>query len=304
LQDTELKRIQLLDRLYDFRPRRASDLADVSTLIGPAPGEHDDWLGILHDLADHGAIMLTSSMSFDGTRARLLDAGRAEVERRRERRQDRVARTEAARRAVLEWLAEHPGSERLTPICTDPAYFFEGAGLQPADLGAALNQLHQQGLVTGTRTGEASLMNAALTARGRSLLEQGEPVSSYHQTNGTTNNIHFNGPVSGNVAWSNQAVTQTATTTGTPHDELMLLVRAITQAVPTLDLPRPDADAVASNAATLADELRRERPDRNLVATILGRSIATLGRQGSGALAIVLGAYARHLAQQMGLPVD
>jgi hypothetical protein len=308
LVDTHIKRIQLLDRLYDFRPRRRDEMAFVANLIDPPPDDHqqDLWRDILHQLADSGSIVLAESMSFDGTSVSLLGPGRAEVEERRKRRGNPGLRSAAARDAVLRWISANPGRSALNPMSDDSAYFFEGAPLQRHDLGSALSYLHKQGLVEGTRFDETTLMNAKLTDKGRDCIDNfgGSVSDSMRSTQGggnTTHNIHFNGPVSGNVAWSNQTVTQSATTSGVAGEELMVLIRAVAQSVQALDLPRQDAEALGSHLQVVEGELRSGHPDQNIVATFMGRAMKTLGRQGGNALALVLGASTRALLEQMGL---
>jgi hypothetical protein len=278
-------------------------MLSAEAVIGHARYHEDknEWNRILQDLAEMKAITLAESM-FAGSSVAMLPAGRIEVEERRQRRSDTELRRQASQDAVLAWIAVNPGEDNIDALMSDPDFFFEGRPLGPRDVGTALSSLQNQCLVTGNRVHETALLGARLTPDGlhRFSRMRGD-VPNSNSDGMTTNNINFHGPVSGNVAWSNQSVSQSATTSGLAGEELSVLVHALMQAVPTLNLSNRDANSLDSDLRNVDDELSRPQPAKGIVATYLGRAMATMGRQGGNALALVLGAYTKHLLSQMGL---
>ncbi|WP_041832164.1 hypothetical protein [Actinoplanes sp. N902-109] len=101
---TELMRIQVLDRLYNYQPEQSGAMAGFAYIVGGVDLDHDEqslWVDVLHNLADKGLIMVGDSLNFDGYSALIKGRGRAEVEARRVSRANPGARRRAARDAVL-----------------------------------------------------------------------------------------------------------------------------------------------------------------------------------------------------------
>jgi hypothetical protein len=312
MTETEILRIQFLDWLYDVGSERPSEQAKVVDFLGDDEPDHQTetvWRGILRELDSDGLIRLAETMGFGGTSATLTGAGRGDVEARRKRRQNPARRNAAGRDAVVRWVYAHPKAPDLSPMVTDPDSFYEGQPFDLPDFDAALKYLLAKGLVTGQDVAEFVLLHAELTDKGIDCAENfGGSVSDYlrrSEDGGGTTNVNFHGPVSGAIALGNRDVTQTVTSTGIAADELVVLVRAIAEAVSVLGLSEEDASTIASDAQIIEGELVHEKPDAGVVRTFMGRILAKLGNAAaSSALALVLTAYVKELMRKVGIPID
>jgi hypothetical protein len=308
--DTEIKSIQFLDWLYDYRPDQSGGMAPVIEFVGePDEREQSVWRGIFRKLNDDGLITFSDAMGFDGYHAMIAGPGRAEIEARRARRSHAGLRRSAARDAVVRWLYARPGYEAadLKPMLSDTTCYFECFPFERSELDAALVYLADKGIATGIRLSRALLTRPRLTDKGEDCVEQfGGSVRDYvrrGEMSGTQHTVNFHGPVSGsNVAWDNQTVTQTATTTsGVVGEELAVLVRAIVEAIPAMGLSEEDANGVQRNAAIIEGELAADQPDQGVVKRVMGRMLDTVGGVTDSALAQVLTAYAKEFLKSQGL---
>ncbi|TDW88795.1 hypothetical protein [Kribbella sp. VKM Ac-2566] len=314
MTETEIWRIQLLDWLFDFRPANPGHFAKIVDFLDEderTDGRlHGLLRGILHRLRDEDLITLAEGMGFDGLDASITAAGMADVEARRERRHDPALRNSAARDATLRWINRHPRSPDPRDMLVDRSTYYEGQPLEIADLTAALEYLLSKDLVTGvTKVAEFVLLEPELTSKGIDCVEQyGGSVSVYlkrgGEGGGTQHNVNFHGPVSGNVAWASETVTQTATTTGIAGDELAVLVHAIIEAIPSLGLPAEESAKLARELEVIDAELVTTSPDAGVVQTFMRRVLATVGGAANSALAAVLMAYAKDQMRKLGIPIE
>jgi hypothetical protein len=194
-------------------------------------------------------------------------------------------------------------------MLVDRSTYYEGQPLELTDLTAALEYLLSKEFVTGvTKVAEFVLLEADLTDKGIDCAEQyGGSMSAYLKrggNGGTQHNVNFHGPVSGNVAWAIETVTQTATTTGIGGDELAVLVHAISEAIPSLGLPAEESARLARELEVLDAELVTSSPDAGVVRTFMRRVLATVGGGANSALASVLTAYAKDLMRKLGIPIE
>jgi hypothetical protein len=308
--DAEVRRIRLLDRLYGFEPANPGLMPSVTDVIDPDELGVDNeqlWRDILRALDREGLIKLAETMGFEGTSMVLTHAGRVEVEARRARRRDPARRNLAARDAVVRWLYARPGHEAsgVEPMTADPGYLYEAEPFTITDLNAALTYLVNAGLVAGVAAFGAPVVRPRLTSKGVDCAEQfGGSVSDYVRRSAggdTQHHVNFNGAVSGNVSWSSEHVTQTATT-GLAATELLSVVRAIAEALPVLGLSTEQADQVRSDLSMIEGELATKQPDRNLIKTLMGRAAAALGTATTSALASMLRASVEELMRRAGMP--
>ncbi|MEV7629386.1 hypothetical protein [Actinoplanes sp. NPDC089786] len=313
--ETNLRRIRVLDALYDFTLDATGTMPsvlDVIELDELTPESEPVWRDLFRDLDRAGLIKLAESMGFEGTSMVITHAGRVDVESRRARRNDPIRRNVAARDAVIRWLHGRPNHEApdVHPISQNPAFLFEGLPISTEDLDAAVGYLESVGLITGFKVWGGVIARPRLTTpQGIDCAEQfGGSVSNYlrHQAgnNGAQNTVTFNGPVSGNVAWDSQHVTQTASTnSGLAADELKNMLRAIQDALPVLNLPSVQENEVRANLESIDGELASSTPDASKVKTFMSRALTGLGAAANSSLATVLTASATELMSNMGLPL-
>lgn len=271
------------------------------------------WRGTVRALDKEGFIRLAETMGFEGISMFITDEGRAEVEARRNRRDDPALRRAAAATGLLCWLYEQdshgePWSQIDRILYTDFASY-EGGRLPEQLFRRAADHLRSEGLIA-TRADAAEIggpVTAQITRRGQECVEEGGDVASFlNRTKGQATHItNFHGPVSGsNVAWASEHVTQTATTSGIARDELIALIRATTEALPVLGLSDEQAAFVQRNAEIIEGELEQSQPDKHVVKAILTRTMDTIVGAGNSALGLVLAGYAKELMQKAGVPIE
>jgi len=303
---TDLMRVQLLDWLYDFRPDNPAESATIVDFLDPdvRTDEHQHliWRGVLQDLEASGLILNASGGGFDGLAAMITASGRQDVEARRIRRVDRAQRNMAVRNAVVRYVYGNSPASDLEPMLN---HYFEGERLTRRDLDDALRYLRDKGLVCGVDVAEAILINIELTDRGVDCVEHfGGSVSDFlsrERSGGTQINIH--GDNYGPMAWDSQQITQTVTTTSTGRagDELAVLVQAIREALPVLDMEDADRAKVVMQLQAVDEELEGDEPNRGLVGGMLKRTVATIGNVADSSLALLLTAWAKDLMQRAHL---
>jgi hypothetical protein len=310
MNSVELRRIQLLDWLYDFKGEHDGEMAAIKDFLGD---EADDYTrsimrDVLEDLARDDLIILALGFDFDGASALIKSRGRAEVEGRRTRRANRALRNIACRTAVIRWLYEQPGHQAVSTqaMMTTPEYYFEGAPFESPDLDAALLYLLDIGLLRGTKVMGGSVARPRLTTSGIECAERfGGSVADYQdrQRGGTINNVQFTGPISGgNFAIGSQDVTQ-QTKVGVGSEELLTLIRAMREALPALDL-RDDARVQLSQDLELAEgEVLAPDGQPPIVRELLGRAATKLTDAGAGALNAVLQAVLKYEMAKHGMPL-
>ncbi len=311
MTETEIRQAQFLDLLYDNDRSNPEQIPDVSDLLGQQYQPEDDaiWRGALRDLRNRGLIDFAET--YDGMGASITARGRADVEARRARRNDRATRNVAARNAVVRWLYAQPSHRAydLRPMLTDPISLLEGAPLALEDLDAALLYLMGKGLVDAVEYAESEVvLRPTLTDKGVDCVEHfGGSVSNYvRRDEGGRGNttVNFHREVSGNVAWQNQGgVTQT-TNVGVSADQLGELIGALKQALPVLGLNDADVQRLQGQLDVAEGEVESGQPDAGVVRSVLRRVLDKIGETGSTMLGAVLTAYAKHLMLQAGVPLE
>ena len=304
---TEVMRAQLLDWLYDFRPDNPAECASIVDFLDPGDRtdghQHLLWLGIVRDLEVHGLVLNASGMGFEGLAAMITAAGRHDVEKRRVRRRDLAQRNTVVRDAVIHWVYANSPAPNLEPMLAN--YCFEGERLTQRDLDSALGYLLNKGLVAGNGVDQAEQVSIELTERGIDCAENcGGSVSDYlSRERGGGTQINIQGDNYGPMAWDNRQITQTVTTTatGTAGDELAVLVRAIREALPVLDIQEADRTRVETQLQTVEEELDGGEPNPGLVGGMLTRTMATIGTVADSSLTLLLTAWGKDLMQRAHL---
>lgn len=304
-------RIRILDWLYDHRPDHPGQLASIGEFLTEDQRAdqnlHMLLRSLLMDMDTEGLIKFSGTMGFLGSAAMILATGMAEVEQRRRNRGNRALRNAAARGAMLRWIYDHPKeSDPVVQAAVDQEVMFEGEPFTKEDLAAAARYLDSKKLITGTPVAQIDyLLLATVTDEGIDCIEQfGGDVADYTRRGeraGTQNIVNFHAPVSGNVAFDAETVTQTASTTGMVADEMVQVLRAIVEALPVMGLPEAEAAALQRDAATLQGELALPTPDSGVVATFGRRVLDKVSSSAAGVVGAVLGAYLRFLAAKAGI---
>ena len=300
---SELRQVQLMDRLSDWRPVNPGEIADISEFLDDQelsdPHTQELWRGTLRVLRDQGLVNLAEVMAFEGTGVGLTGAGRVWVESLRARRADPVRRNRAIRDLIVRFLYAQPdhAAISLEPMCDDSAYFYEGQTLTIGELNRQGKYLMEAGLITAILAfgNPSPCLRPSLTSQGIECVEEfGGSVSQYRNRahpggSHTHNNLTIGGNVSGNVAMDAQGLTQMVRTDGMPINDLTALVQRILDTVDTLGLDRAQADRVRGQAAKLADELQEDDQDPGTVKKILNRILPVLAVAANTAEALGLG---------------
>ncbi|GAA2343563.1 hypothetical protein [Dactylosporangium salmoneum] len=316
MTETEIRRIRFLDLLYDFERSNPGQVPGIVALLGELYSSQDDgvWRGILRMLDRQGLIKFIETNGLKASGATITGSGSEAVEARRERRLDPVGRNAAARNAIVRWLYSQPGYEAddLGPMMVDPISLYEAVPLSLDDLEAALIYLKRKGLIDGVTYAEREwVAQPVLTDKGVDCAEHFKgSVADYVRHNegrgASTHNISIHGNVSGNLAWASEAVTQTATTTteGLAGDELAALVKALKEASSVFQLDETDQANLARDLDVVEGELVRDQPNADVVKTFMQRALETVEKAVGSTLSVVMTAYAKHLLQQAGIPID
>lgn len=307
------RRIKLLDWLYNVDVDSNAGTIELIKFTGADLSETDQelWRGTARSLKQDDLILLGDGYGFEGWCVAITDAGRDAIERWRAHRDSPAARRETAQANILRWLADQAddsGWHRLHDIAGTDLGHHEGVQLTQSQIARAAEQLQHDGLIEGD-DGVAELpgpFTVRLTRAGLNCVESGDTVSDYlqkQQRPGTTNITNFNAPVSGNVNWASQHVSQNATTnTGIVGDELRLLVQAIVQALPALDLTDEQAAAVTRDAHVIEAELQHHTPEsQSIVKSMMKRTFDTIQAETSNQLAAYLVTTGKHVLKNVGI---
>ncbi|MEV0586749.1 hypothetical protein [Nonomuraea sp. NPDC050310] len=267
---------------------------------------NDDW-GLLGYAKSMG-LLDDKHSGMGAPSANITSAGIRWVEERRRRRADPRLRAAAARTGLLTWLWNQKQQGDHMPVVTQflaaGEASFEGGPFHEDEIQRAAEYLHRAGLIDGpTVAQERGPVRAEPTKEGDYCVEHhGGDVSEYErQRRAGSGSVFHIGTNTGNIAANSRDFTMNATTTnGVNPADLVLLARALRQAIPVLDLPVPDAEELESIADRIEEEAAGGQPDQgrirrwgNAVVGILNAPVV------SGALGPVLAASAQTM---LGLP--
>ncbi|MFB7032204.1 MULTISPECIES: hypothetical protein [unclassified Streptomyces] len=238
--------------------------------------------------------------TFGAPTANLTPRGLQWIQQRRLRREDPRARSAAARKALLVWLyiQKDEGVNRpvVDGVLQSSLSLFEGASLTPDEIDRAAAYLFSKGLIDGRNSAQtAGPARAEITTEGQDCVDHYDgDISAYERRNSgsnTTFNITEN---TGNIAANNRDFTMNATTNKDTIDpaKVVMLARALRQAVDVLGMPADEARAFTELATNLEDEAASGTPDPGRLQR-WGTSIVALldSPVVSGALGNVLAAY-------------
>ncbi|MER5363417.1 hypothetical protein [Streptomyces sp. NPDC002785] len=244
-------------------------------------------------LGDHYATM-------DDPAANLTPRGLQWVQERQGRRADPRARSAAARKGLLTWLwtqkEKGVGFPYADGILQSPLSLFEGDRLTPGEVDRAAAYLLSKELITGNKSGQLEgPARAEITAKGQDCVEHFEgDVSAYERRNSSGNTTFNIGENTGNIAANSRDFTMTATTNkdGIDPAAVVMLARALRQAVPALELPEDDVLEFTQLATRLESEAANGSPDPGRLQRWGGSIVGILNSPVvSGALGSVLAAY-------------
>ncbi|MFE8941691.1 hypothetical protein ACFYNX_29970 [Streptomyces sp. NPDC007872] len=231
--------------------------------------------------------------------ANLTAAGLRWTEERKRRRSDPAARAGAARRGLLVWLwhRKHEGVEMPTvaDVLHAPQSIYEGERLSAREIDRAAGHLQSRGLISGQMMASGDgPVHAEITTDGEDCVENyAGDIGAYERgtrTGGTTFHIGSN---TGNIAANSRDFTLNATTNnGVDLAAVVMLARALRQAAPALDLPRPEEAELTDLANRIEEEAGGDHPDPSRLQRWGSSVVAILNSPVvSGALGSVLAAY-------------
>jgi hypothetical protein len=242
-------------------------------------------------------------------RVQLTNTGADLAKARIENWNSRVFRDRAARNVLLSWLHEYgdspQGSVPLTNFWRDPRSAVEGHFFTAAELDAAAAYLHDKGLIEGTAFEDhhRGPRWARMTASGIDCLEQGGDVAEYLNPRPSGTTYNFNAPITGtNVAVGDNASQQQTTINGIDAENLATLMRAIVDALPTLDLSLTEQTEAVEAAGKVSAEIVRQQPDHSRLRRGLNKIRGVLTSAGQQSLATVLTATIDYELKKLGLP--
>ncbi|MDB4872663.1 MAG: hypothetical protein JWL97_3667, partial [Gemmatimonadales bacterium] len=246
----------------------ASPQADIK----PFGQEHgltlDETFELLRYCTECG-LMHAHASAFGKPTAVLTAKGRTWLSERKKRRSDPRLRAAAARSAILRYLwrrqREGMGFPIVDGVLEAPEGLFEGGRLTNEEIDSESAYLAGKDLIHGTGVnGRRGPVRAETTPDGDDCVEHYEAdVSAYQRRGdrdtGTTINIGTN---TGNVAANSRDFKLTATTsTGLNAEGIVLIARAMRQAVEVLGLNEEDATELVAAADRIEHEAASEQPD-------------------------------------------
>jgi hypothetical protein len=237
--------------------------------------------------------------------ATLTASGAAYAESARERWNSQVFRRRAARDALLAWLHDFEGAQHgpfpLAGFLRDPRRVVDGHFFSRRDIDGAATYLCQKGLMDG-RFADDALIAASLTAEGIDCMEQGGNVAEYLTPHSIGVTYNFHAPVSGtNVALGDHA-TQYAAISSVDADSLRVLMKAVVEALPSLNMDLQAQKDVENATSEVVSEVGEHQADRPRLSKALLAVRGFLARAGNQALAAVLGAAIDYERAKLGLP--
>lgn len=313
---TQERRARYMELLHDYQRRHPNLAPSVTDLLGEPPDEHADllWRETINGLGRDGLVQVVDAYGRGNTAALLTERGRSTLEDFWKRRRNPAERRKAAVHNLLHWLHEQDpdGTEwvQVDDVLTTSSNDFGGEPLGEAIIRRAAVQLVEEGLAKGAGDGAEftgpSLLQ--ITDRGQRCVESGDDVDEYllkaRQRQPTISNV-FNAPIShSNIAAGSTHVTQTLSSSGLAGDDLKVLLRALTEALPVLGLADDQADVVRQNVEYVEGELQRPEPDEVMVKTMMRRTADAIGTAASSALASGLNLLVKYQMERLGIPIE
>jgi hypothetical protein len=302
MTETEILRTRFLDWLCDHRPEPPAELVVVGEFFGgdgyPPENEQQLWRDLIRGMRDDELIRLGGGMDVFPDSAWLTGKGRADVQARRVRRSDSIARAAACRDALVRWLhgqPRHGGSIDVEPFFESPLSFYEGVRFESVEVELALEYLEKKGLIKGVQVAEYHRpINPSLTDSGIDCAEQfGGRVAAYLRRSegyGVRDIIttHIGGDLSGHVAIANRGDTNQ---TQYRVDQVAPGFEAVAQAVAgTLErlsdmgLSEEDLEDAEAAANEVLEEVARPNPERRKVKRAVTALMGALALVASGAV--------------------
>jgi hypothetical protein len=260
----------VLEWLYAREPEQRGEFRAFFDASTPE-SERELWFHILRLLSSEELIVVDLVDGLWDSTLVLTGRGRDDVERRRERRADRVARATACRTAILTWLYKKPRKQPTTvsDFWTSPYSSFEGLPFKADDVENALGYLYSKDLVWGAGGFGTVLVTAALTGKGDECVERyGTSVPAF--------------------------LKHAQAEAGLDIPRLMSLVNASNEAIPVLGLDERDAHELRDATRAAAAALRQAKPDTRRITTHVTRITDILHRAKRSTLASVLASDLDH----------
>jgi hypothetical protein len=223
-----------------------------------------------------------------------------------------ASRWDDALRAVLRWLydrsSEGPVWVQTGEIVGTDYAVSQGEPLPEFLLYRAAEQLKNDELIeAGEDGGElGGPVIIRLTREGRNCVDDGANVTEYLRGSRNSPRTVWNiNSISGNLAVDSTYVTQSATTApALDAAQLKVLLQAMREALPVLDLPQDRTAAVRRSIEVVEGELDQAEPDEHVVKTMVQRAITGIGSASQSALSFCLTMLAKYEMSKMGIPIS
>ncbi|WP_217144760.1 hypothetical protein [Streptomyces sp. AC627_RSS907] len=281
----------------------AADVSEYVTItpFGELHGLNEEQSFRLLETCKEWGLLSDRYATMSDPAANLTPHGLQWIQERQRWRADPKARAVAGRTGLLTWLWHQKndgvGHPVVEGILQSPLSLFAGERLTPGEIDRAGAYLMSKGLITGIKTGQTEgPVRAEITAEGQDCVEHYDgDVSAYERRNSSGNTTFNIGENTGNIAANSRDFTMNATTSkdGIDPAAVVMLARALRQAVPVLDLPQDDAAELTQIANRLETEAASGSPDPSRFRRWGSQAVGLLeSAVVSGALGGVLAAYA------------
>lgn len=277
--DLESTAIRVMDWLYDRAD--GSTYHSIEDFLGP---EEDDGRAKAHMVGEHldRNGWADVAFSFGDTAAMLSAAGVSRVERVRQVRNDRAARTVELQRQMIVWLYESSDDESTVLdwsdfLATSPSHLL-GRPFTESEVRRQATFLHERGLITATTIDEGpdGWMHPRQTTRGEEcVIHFNGEVGRYMSQGGgqsSGGNHYYGAVVQGNAdgaqfAWANENVTQVSggNRVAEGYEQAAAVVRAVLEGLPQYELSTQDQDDLKAAADEVLAEVESADPNQGKI---------------------------------------
>lgn len=301
------RRNRYLSALYDYQEKTPGLAPNVVDLFGEEPDEQEDmlWRDTVRGLDLEGYVTAYET----GVTATITDSGRALVEERRAMVANPAFQRRVAVNGILHRLYhQDPDGTGWLQLESLFGIQIDGVPIREQVLRRATVYLVGQGLAKGGTTAPdvAGYLTLQITDAGQRCVESGKDVDEFMSDSapkaGNVFNIQtING---GSLAVDATNFSQTSTTyTGSPADDLKILLAALAESLPVFALTEEQTEAVSRDIEVLEGEAERANPNQRFIRDRLMETLDTVVGAGNQALGLVLMGMAKKWAVDVGLPI-
>lgn len=266
--------------LHNWQKDRPGEIPNLLELFGEdLEGSDGYWRSILGSLVEAGLMRDASGMGgLDAIAGYLTPRGDEYIESLEKVQLDPAQRRRAAVVGVLKWLdhQDRNGVPWSRIVDAVGAILLEGTALSEIELQNAARRLADDGLIEArTLAAEATGPGLArIKADGRRCIDSGLEVDEWLERRKDreqiVNNYHFTGAFPGaSVVAGSRDFTITISPSGTPSDDVRVLMDAVLESIDRLGLSSNQAADVTRGAEEVRGEVQRAGRDERLVKQML-----------------------------------